>query len=206
MQKRTTILAIILIVVAALVVVLTRGGAHDIIDSSVETPDAAIKIYLEAMIPHHQEAVDSSFKVISDQAINDTELKIMAGRIYDAQTFEIVQMKSWYADWFGQPYSSTTTLWKGVYMPMMTKTMTAGTPDEIREAYLDEMIDHHKMAIDMSKGAKKALAKLEEKNIVTDGDLTISDANPIFEQARGFMQRVVDAQSKEIEQLSSLQK
>lgn len=204
MQKRTTILAIFLIIVVALVVVLSRSSHGDLIDSSIETPDAAIKVYIEAMIPHHQEAVDASLKIIQDPAITDTELKIMAGRIYDTQTFEIVQMKSWYADWFGAVYNASSTLWKGMYMPMMLETRIAMDPVKLKDAYLREMVAHHKMALSMSKEAKKAVEKLRKDTERTDGTLTISDANPIFEQAKGFMQRVIDAQSKEIAQLSSL--
>jgi uncharacterized protein (DUF305 family) len=205
MQKRTTIFSLILIVVIVVIAILIRSDNHEIIDSSIDTPDGAIKVYLEAMIPHHQEAVDASLRVIQDPTIDDTELRIMAGRIFDAQTFEIVQMKSWYSDWFGTTYNASTTLWKGTYMPMMVKTRAATEGADLKKAYLAEMIEHHQMAIDMSEEAKKATLKFQKNAVASDGDLTITDANPIFEQAASFMQRVIDAQSKEIEQLSSLQ-
>jgi uncharacterized protein (DUF305 family) len=205
MQKRTTVFAILVILLVVAIALIKGSYSHKIIDSSVDSPDGAIKIYLEAMIPHHQEAVDASLRIIQDPTLDDPELRIMASRIFDAQTFEIVQMRSWYSDWFGTAYNASTTLWKGTYMPMMIKTRAATEGAELKKAYLKEMIAHHKMALAMSEEAKKATLKFQKNNAASDGNLTITDANPVFEQATAFMQRVIDAQSREIEQLSSLQ-
>jgi uncharacterized protein (DUF305 family) len=204
MRKRSTIIAIILIIIiAGLVTWMSKSTmSHDVL-SGIEDADGGVKVFLEMMIPHHQEAVETSLKVMQDPNIDNPKLRILAGRIYDAQTFEIIQMKTWYAEWFGVPYTASSTLLAHPYMPMMGD-LSALTGKDLEKAYINGMIEHHKMAIDTAEDVKTFLEKAQEKGGISDGDLTIINSHPGVDQTLIFTQKIIDVQSKEIQQLKDL--
>jgi len=65
-------------------------------NSSVSSLLGSDAMFLEMMIPHHQQAVDISNLAISRS--KDTELVELAKKIRDGQAAEILQMKTWIAD------------------------------------------------------------------------------------------------------------
>ncbi len=56
------------------------------------------KAFIDAMIPHHQSAIDMA-KEAQTKATHQ-EIKDLAGRIVTAQQREIDQMKAWRAQWY----------------------------------------------------------------------------------------------------------
>lgn len=100
------------------------------------------RTFLENMIPHHQEAVDTSSIVLSQ--VQDTELKQFTQAVIDAQTKEISQMKSWLRSWYLVEYTPNSN-----YEPMMANLSEfKGTEQE--KAYVEGMIRHHQGAIEMA--------------------------------------------------------
>lgn len=98
--------------------------------------------FLMQMIPHHQEAVDTSRYVLD--RTDDSELQSFLRGIIDAQTREITQMKAWHRDWFGTDYRDD-----GRYKTMMPNLQ--GLDDtRLVPAYLHGMVMHHMGAIDMA--------------------------------------------------------
>ena len=154
------------------------------------------------MIPHHQEAVRTSEQVLADKSIENFDLRIIAGRIVDAQTFEIIQMISWYEDWFKMEYDITGMSHTHHYMPMINTASTTGAV--LEKNYVKGMIKHHKMAIEMARELIAAFDKYEGSKTIGDGDLVIHESHPNIDTIRQFAQKIIDVQSKEIEQLSSL--
>jgi uncharacterized protein (DUF305 family) len=60
------------------------------------------KAFIDAMIPHHQSAIDMAQE--AKTKAKRQEIKDLAGRIVTAQQREIEQMKTWRAQWYpGQP-------------------------------------------------------------------------------------------------------
>ena len=102
--------------------------------------------FLAQMIPHHQEAIDTS-KVILEKSSN-AELKALAQDIVDAQTAEIAQMESWGKEWFGEGFEASEDY--EAMMPDLSKL----EGEERDEAYLEGMIEHHRMAIMMAQHLK----------------------------------------------------
>jgi uncharacterized protein (DUF305 family) len=94
------------------------------------------------MIPHHQEAVDSSKEVI--KRTSRKELADFADNIVRVQQAEIVQMKQWLSSWY--PGRSD----KAGYQPMMRSTSRMSA-DKADQAYLEDMIMHHQMAVIMAE-------------------------------------------------------
>ncbi|MCC7523009.1 DUF305 domain-containing protein [Candidatus Uhrbacteria bacterium] len=99
--------------------------------------------FLMEMIPHHQEAVETSRYVLS--RTNDAELMGFLQGIIDAQTTEIEQMKRWHKEWFGTEYKDD-----GRYRSMMPN-LNGLTDKQLAPAYLQGMIMHHMGAIDMAR-------------------------------------------------------
>jgi uncharacterized protein (DUF305 family) len=97
--------------------------------------------FLVEMIPHHQEAVDSAGETAA--RTSRPELRTFALEMVRAQSAEIVAMRGWIADW--HPGKSD----KAAYRPMMRPT--AGlSPDRADQAFLEDMIMHHRMAVMMA--------------------------------------------------------
>ena len=92
------------------------------------------------MIPHHQEAVDTSRLVA--QSTTDERVRDLANRIISAQEQEIAMMQGWLALWYPQ------STYESMYQPMMGDLVHATNRDE---AYLRGMIAHHEAAITMAE-------------------------------------------------------
>lgn len=99
--------------------------------------------FLQQMIPHHQEAVDTSAFVLT--RTTNPELRAFVDRVIDVQAAEIQQMKTWKQAWFGSEYRED-----GSYMPMMENLSTL-SEQVLDQAYIRGMIEHHKGAVQMAE-------------------------------------------------------
>ncbi len=126
--------------------------------------------FLSQMIPHHQEAIDTA-KVILEKSEN-ADLKALAQDIVDAQTSEIAQMESWGKEWFGSDFKASDDY--EAMMPDLSKL----EGEELDQAFIEGMIEHHEMAIMMAWQLKMITERPEL--------LEMADA-------------IVEAQSSEIE-------
>lgn len=115
--------------------------------------------FIMQMIPHHQEAVDTS-KYVFDRT-DDPELQAFLQGIIDAQTREIAQMKTWHREWFGTEYRDD-----GRYQAMMP-TLQGLSDARLVPAYLHGMVMHHMGAIDM---ARQLLGFTERAELVAFGE------------------------------------
>ena len=103
--------------------------------------------FIKGMIPHHQEAVDTSLLIT--QNTRNAELKKFTQAVIDGQSAEITQMKAWHQSWFNKPYVADNS-----YMAMMgdVSQYKSGT-DEADTLYIKGMIAHHEGAVQMAKQA-----------------------------------------------------
>jgi len=100
------------------------------------------KDFYREMIPHHQEAVDTS--VLLFVSTDDPDLKMLTKSIYKTQTDEILDMRLSYARWYnliptGAKYQSM----------MRDLNIVTGKKRDIR--YVQDMIMHHKGALEMAE-------------------------------------------------------
>jgi len=119
--------------------------------------------FLQEMIPHHQEAVDTSTQILNSTV--DPELKIFVQKVITDQNKEITEMKTWHKNWFGKEYTTNQN-----YKPMMTE-MSGKTGKDLDKAYIRGMIMHHQGAIEMAKKIKTITQRAE---LVTLADNIIS--------------------------------
>lgn len=100
------------------------------------------KDFINQMVPHHQEAIETSEIIIAKTS--NPELKKFAENVIKAQNLEVNQMNQWSVDWFG------SSVEKVMYMAMMPD-LTKLEGDALDRAYIAGMIGHHEGAIKMAQ-------------------------------------------------------
>lgn len=126
------------------------------------------------MIPHHQEAIDSSKEIVA-RGVNAEEKKL-AQNIINSQSKEVEMMK-W---WLKERYPNST--WVANYKNMMWNlSIVSGM--SLDRLYLQWMMMHHAWAVSMAE----AVLQLSPRQEVVD-----------------FANSIIDVQSKEIEQMTKL--
>ncbi len=121
--------------------------------------------FLEDMIPHHQEAVDTAKEVLA-RGGSTPEIKKLAEDIIVAQEKEIAMMKGWYQDWYGETYVADPK----DYKPMMRdlSTLSGAALDKV---FLEDMVMHHMGAIMMAQSVQPYIENQE----ITDLTKAIMD-------------------------------
>lgn len=208
MKKHTTIISTVVIIFVALAVFLIYTGMRhasilDNVTVEVNNSDVAVKVFLEEMIPHHQEAVRNSRLVMNDMDITNPDIRALAAHIDDTQTFEVVKMDGWYQEWFGTYYDESKTLLRVPYEPMMGD-LTALKGDALAKVYLRGMIDHHKHAIMTSAEIRNFIEKTEKAKGTSDGQLTIMNSMPAIDQTLILTKEIETNQTKEIQRMEML--
>jgi uncharacterized protein (DUF305 family) len=134
--------------------------------------------FITGMIPHHQEAVDTANEVI-ERGGTTPEIKQLVENIVVAQEVEIAEMKQWYADWYGEPYSDN-----GEYIPMMRELENvSGT--ELDRMFLEDMIGHHMGAIMMARSVQPYI---EHDEITELTEAIVSSQSAEIAQMRQMLQ------------------
>lgn len=141
------------------------AGMHAMHDLSSEYE------FLVEMIPHHQEAVDTS-RAVTARTVRP-ELREFADKIARDQEREIEMMRGWLAEWY--PGRST----RADYRPMMQPT-DGLSPDRADRAWLEDMIMHHRMAVMMADSVLRGGFRVRPE---------VSD----------LAKAIIEAQNKEIE-------
>lgn len=99
--------------------------------------------FILGMIPHHEEAVDSSQKLLTIAV--DGEVRGLAVEVVAAQQAEITKMKAWYELWYGSPYTAD-----GRYASMM-RPLTNLSSRDAEARWVSDMITHHEHAVQMAR-------------------------------------------------------
>ena len=146
--------------------------------------------FISEMIPHHQEAIDTSASLLTKTQNND--LKSILINIMSGQNQEINMMKKRISDFY------TGSEYKPMYMPMMRDTSTISSITTIEKMYMEDMIKHHQWAIDM---AKKILSIMSEQDpLIKLTEAGMKHRNDM----KAFAQAIIDAQSNEINAFQTL--
>lgn len=173
---KKNILYIVIVAVVVLVVILLSSnkgeqgtqGMHMMSDGSLMSHDdmghmdmavSSEKDFIEKMIPHHQEAVDTAQQVV-ERGGATPEVKELVENIIVAQEKEITEMKSWYLAWYGEEYQDT-----GAYVPMM-RDLSDLSGSELDRVFLEDMIMHHMGAVMMAEMVRPYIENEEIENLV----------------------------------------
>lgn len=115
--------------------------------------------FVEAMIPHHQEAVDTAQEVIERGGVTE-EVRNLAENIITSQKNEIAMMREWYEEWY------QTSLPAVSYEPMMRELGGLAGAD-LDQVFLEDMIVHHEGAITMAESVTPYIEREEVQQLVT---------------------------------------
>ena len=111
--------------------------------------------FLEGMIPHHQEAVDTAKEVMA-RGGSTPEIKKLAEDIVVAQEKEIAMMKGWYQSWYGEAYVAKAD----AYTPMM-RDLSKLSGAALDKVFLEDMVMHHEGALMMAQSVQPYIENRE---------------------------------------------
>ena len=136
--------------------------------------------FIDAMSKHHRSAIEMA--TMAHSTLQHTGLKKLAGQIPVDQQREIARMKLWRDRWYkGLPVIGGDPTLSGMGADMDMSQMKMMKPGRDYDAmFIDMMVTHHERAVAMSRAA---LASAEHQEIKT------------------LAQQIIDAQSKEIEEM-----
>jgi uncharacterized protein (DUF305 family) len=158
-------------------------GMHH--NSGNATYTGADVMFLQMMIPHHQQAIDIS--TIALKTSKDAELLALANTIIKAQTAEIVQMKSWLND-----AGATTDMvhsmseMGGMLDDAELSALSAATGKTFDSLWLKGMIGHHDGAIHMTTMIQDAT----NSEIKTFGENVVKDQSAQIVQMNAMLKRI----------------
>ncbi len=190
--KNIKIVALIILLGLALFFILKstshpammENGMHVMSDGTImnSSGHSSMKVendqeFIQGMIPHHQEAVDTAQEVLA-RGGSFPEIKTLAENIVSSQTTEIQEMKRWHEIWFDAPYVADTS-----YVPMM-RDVTKLSGKELDKVFLEDMIVHHMGAIMM---AGQALGFSKREEIITISNAILEAQDKEVKQMKGWL-------------------
>ena len=158
---------------------MDHGSSHSTMKGENLSADDAM--FLQMMIPHHGQAV-----IISEYALtnskNEQILKI-AKQIKADQAGEIMQMKKWLNDdGLGEDPGHSMTAMAGMLSSDQLATLKNSKADAFDKLFLNNMIEHH-------KGALQMVSMIENSKV---------------EALRDFAATISAAQQAEIDQMAEI--
>lgn len=116
------------------------------------SPTEADVRYVTMMIPHHEQAITMT-DLVADRA-SDRQVRVIAGRIADAQSGEIGVMRDWLFR-YGTPGEhqnhDTHGPMPGMATPGQIDALRAANGPDFDRLFLDLMIAHHEGALTMAE-------------------------------------------------------
>ena len=116
------------------------------------------RAFIEGMIPHHQEAVDTAKEVL-ERGATTAEMQSLAEDIIQAQETEIADMKRWYQAWYGEVYVDTNE-----NTPMM-RELSQLSGVALDRTFLEDMVMHHMGAIMMAQSVQPYVEHQEMRDL-----------------------------------------
>ena len=158
-------------------------GMHH--NSGTATYTGADVMFLQMMIPHHQQAIDISN--IALKTSKDLELLALAGTIINTQTAEIAQMKSWLKDAGAtMDMGHSMTGMGGMLDDAELSALSAATGKFFDSQWLKGMIGHHDGAIHMTQMIEDA----SNSEIKAFGENVVKDQSAQIVQMKAMLKRI----------------
>jgi uncharacterized protein (DUF305 family) len=198
-KKTGVLLGIILSLIAVIVGMLIYSGRNDhmrngimhgdrsdfgIMQSGSDLTGADI-MFLQMMIPHHQQAVDISNLALKTS--KDSELLALAQNIRDGQSAEIITMKAWLTGaGSGLDMGHTMPGMGGMLSQDEVSKLSAASGKDFNLLWLNGMIAHHDGAIHMTTMIRDA----NNPAIKAFGEAIVKDQSAQIEQMKKMLLRL----------------
>ncbi len=210
-MKKLTITITLLILIAIGFTVYKSYTDGSFMKKEEKDTSVVVKNFINMMIPHHEEAVTSSMKVMNDLEITEPKVRIFAANVVDMQSFEISKMKNIHEQYLGGEYISTMTMdmdgkINDEHYEHMMSDVTNLKGDELSKTYAKDMIKHHEMSIKEAKDFIKTIDKVNKANSSSENGLTIINSHPAVDDTYQIAKDIIESQTKEIEVLKSFLK
>ena len=153
MSKRVSItIAALLAIVMAMALTgcaasTTSDSMHDHSTQAAGDLSSDDVMFLQMMIPYHQQAIDISDLALTKSA--DPELLALAKNIRDEQSAEIVKMKAWLEEANASSHSDSHSM-DGMLSDSELEALDKATGKSFDSLWLRAMTGHHTGAIDMA--------------------------------------------------------
>jgi uncharacterized protein (DUF305 family) len=196
-DKKTGVLLGVIILLSTLLFTIStnRDGGSDFMgmghgtsstqSSSDDSYTGADIMFLQMMIPHHQQAVDISNLALKTS--KDSELLALAKTIRDAQSAEIIQMKMWLKEaGAGTDMGHSMDGMGGMLDDAELSALSAATGKNFDTLWLKGMIGHHDGAIHMTTMINDA-QNTEIKNF---GENVVKDQSAQIKQMESMLKRL----------------
>lgn len=196
-RKIAVLLAIIVLLSAAVLSLsINRSDNNPMISSSghmghssSSSPNSkysgADVMFLQMMIPHHQQAIDISN--LAMKSSQDGELIALAKIIARDQAAEIKQMKAWLMDaGASEDMGHSMDGMGGMLTADELSTLRAASGEEFDILWLQGMTEHHDGAIHMTQMIEDA----QNAEIKTFGEKVIADQSTQIEQMKRMLERL----------------
>ncbi len=142
-------------------------------------------MFLQMMIPHHQQAIDISN--LAMKSSQDPELLALAKIIARDQAAEIKQMKAWLKDaGASEDMGHSMDGMGGMLSADELSALQAATGKEFDILWLTGMTDHHDGAIHMTQMIEDA----QNAEIKAFGEKVIADQSAQIEQMKEMLRRI----------------
>ena len=182
-----------MLLVAILALVLQRSDEDDSspmnsamsMEMNESSFTGADVMFLQMMIPHHQQAIDISN--IALKTSKDSELLALAKTIIGAQSAEIIQMQAWLHGSNSNPgMGHSMDGMGGMLDDAELSALSAATGSEFDRLWLKGMIGHHDGAIHMTQMIEDA-RNLEIKSF---GEKVVKDQSAQIIQMKAMLKRI----------------
>lgn len=165
---------------------LLLTGCNSSGDGSARQGSAVEQAFFQAMVPHHQMALEMAEMALDTAQL--AQIKTMAQAVIAAQSAEITQMRQMHQRMFGGPLVADDMAHGKLSLTMAEAGMDMNMDDlmgaeSFDRQFIDLMIRHHQGAIRMARAVLKQS----------------SDA-----ELRTLAERIISAQSAEIMELNAL--
>jgi uncharacterized protein (DUF305 family) len=187
-RQRPMLVAVLLGALAALAVALSACGDDD--DGTASSGNESDRAFLEAMIPHHESAVEMAR--LAKRHAEHAQVMELADSIISTQRMEIRRMERIHRRLFDEKVIPNPDAHQALGlsaeeagMAHMESTPELERANPFDRAFIDEMAGHHQGAVRMAR------AVLDQ----TDDD-----------EVRSLADAIVAAQSKEIDEMSDWRK
>ena len=182
----TIFIAILALSLSACASTGTKGSMHDHSSQAAGDLSSDDIMFLQMMIPHHQQAIDMSDLALTKSS--DSELLALAKDIRDGQGAEIVKMKAWLAGANAgmDPGHSMGDSMGGMLSDSELAALKAATGKSFDLLWLKGMTGHHDGAIDMAAMIEDA----ENAEIKSFGQAIVSAQSAQNKQMAAMIKRL----------------
>ena len=135
---------------ALITVLLTLSGcASDPSNNSDVELSSVDEMFLEMMIPHHDQAVEMAH--LADKNTKNQDILELAQAIDEEQHKEVELMSGWLGKTGGHEHSHEGHTMDGMLSPEQMETLENAKDAEFDKLFLEGMILHHEGAIEMTQ-------------------------------------------------------